>query len=102
MDRRLWSQAAEISIQIRLELVEQNFQFRIIELAGGRNLNRIDNHGAELFHLLDAIVQELVGGIVEFERLADDSQSRAFQSVRIQEFQVVVQRFAFTRVGRGI
>src|SRR5437899_3104054 len=99
MRRGLWTKTGEISIQIRFEFIEQDFQFRIVKLSRRRNVRRIDNHRAELSDLRDQIVHYLVGGVVEAERLAHNSQARALQAVWIEKPGVVSECFALTVAG---
>src|SRR5207249_8004688 len=84
----------EISIQAGLELIKQNLQFGIIELAGRRNVGRINDDRATFFNDVDTVVHQLVHGIVKAEPFAMNANASAFQPIRVKELRVVSQWFA--------
>src|SRR6266404_3490283 len=97
-----WTQRGEIGIQVSLEFVQQHFEFRIVELAGGGNVRRIDDDRAALLDDIDAIIHQLVHRVIETKTLAMNADARAFQAIGVEKLRVISKRFAGARPGRVV
>src|SRR6185503_822400 len=88
-DRRPRAQRGQIRIQVSLEFIEQHFQLRVIELALSRNVCRIDNDRAALFHDVEAVVDNFVDGIIKAETLTVNTDPSTPQPIRVKKLAIV-------------
>ena len=69
--------AGKILLKIGFQLIQQDGEFGIIELSMGRQVGRINDDCALLFHFVDQRIHHVVHGIAEAEIFARDSDPRA-------------------------
>ena len=96
--RSFRSRRGEVGVQIRLEFVEQDCHFGIVEFSERCDLD-VDEHGACVAHGVERRIENGSDGVAEVELLAQDSDARAMQALRIEEASVV--RGAFPSRGEG-
>ena len=86
MHRRGGAEPRKIRVQIRFEFIEKDVELAVVELAEGRDVGRIDDHGALFLHVGDRGVGDLVGGgAVPEQPVPHDADARAPEAVGVEK-----------------
>ena len=89
---------AEVRLEVGLELVEEDVELGIVELARRGEVGRIDDHGAAILHHGERTLEGFVRCVaVAGVLLARDTDARALQPVCVEGAQVVADARASRR-----
>ena len=99
---RIGAERGKIGVQVRFELVEQHLELGAAKLSFRWDVRRIHHHRAELFHLLNRRLHQLVHPLVESEKIPRHADAGGPESRRVKKLRVIRMRLSIAGLGRVV